>query len=118
MTDDDTAQEIAEIEADMADDFAGYQGDTAKQERYGQLLQAREAGTVAPAKPDADSVRRDELVKLMADQRSIYWKGSQSDKLQQEYRDLLGAERPPAQGAGAARAQAVQVWRPTPQFFG
>ncbi len=96
---DDIDTEIAEIEDSMSDDFAGYQGDTAKQERYGALLAAQEAGTAAPAKPSADAVRKGELEALMKDDRSVYWTGSQSDRLQNEYRGLLEAEDKPASPA-------------------
>ena len=108
--DDDIAQEIETIETDMADDFAGYQGNAAKQARYGELLAAQEAGTAAPAQPDAATARRTEIEGMMGDPRSPYWKGSKADKLQAEYRSLLGDERPRAQAnAVGADRQAVAL---------
>ena len=43
--------EIAQIESDMAADINGYFKDAAKVERYGQLIEAKETGTPAPAGP-------------------------------------------------------------------
>lgn len=107
---DDVVTEIQEIEDSMADDFAAYQGDTATQERYAGLLRAQEAGGPAPPRPDAATARRTEIEKLMADPHSKYWRGSRSEAIQAEYRDLLDGERPPAQAdAGGADQQAVQV---------
>ncbi len=96
MADDDIDidQEIEAIEAGMSDDFAGYQADTAKQARYGNLLAAQEAGTEAPPKPSAAAERLGEIELMMADRHSPYWKaGATGDGLQAEYRRLLNGER-------------------------
>ena len=104
MSDDtDIDTEIQAIEDGMADDFTAYEADPALKERYGALLEARDAGTTAPAKPDAATVRRGELETLMGDRHSPYWSGSKAERLQQEYRELLGDERPAGdQGEGRA----------------
>ena len=72
---DDIDTEIAEIEGGMAEDNAAYWNDPAKQERYGQLLEAREAGEQTPPAPDKNAARRGELQEMMGDQHSPYWKG-------------------------------------------
>ncbi len=108
MADDiDINAEIEEIEAGMEADNAAYWDDNLLQERYGQLLAAKESGSPAPAGPDAATARRAEIETLMADPRSKYWRGSRSEAIQAEYRDLIAVDGEP--GAPAPADQAVAL---------
>ena len=55
-----------------------------------------------PAAPDENAERKEEIRELMADTRGPYWNGPKAERLQAEYRNLLGAEVPP--GSNAAQA--------------
>lgn len=55
-----------------------------------------------PAAPDATANRKEEIQTLMADQGGEYWQGPKAERLQAEYRNLLGTEVP----AGSNAAQA------------
>ncbi len=81
-------QEIAQLEEDMAADIDGYFKDAAKVERYGQLIEAKETGTSAPAGPSTNQQRKAELEKMMAapGNSSPYW---HDEELQREYAALL-----------------------------
>ncbi len=71
----------------MADDnTADWKGDLP--DRYGALLEEKEAGTPAPAGPSANAQRIAEIEKLMAEpaNSSEYW---HSEKLQAEYLALI-----------------------------
>jgi len=103
MTDNDNAlvpsidQEIATIETKMAEDSRAYWHDPALQRRYGELLKARETGTV----PAVAGARKAEIEKMMAGgTASEYW---HSPQLQQEYRAILDAEAGGAPSPGAPR---------------
>ena len=66
MADDiDINAEIEEIEAGMEADNAAYWDDNLLQERYGQLLAAKESGSPAPAGPDAAT--RPRKVSMLSD---------------------------------------------------
>lgn len=88
MTDIDS--EIAGIEADMAlGDSSEYWHDTAKQERYGQLLGARDSGTPAPAiNPNRQRIAEIEKDMAGPGNSSKYW---HSIDMQAEYRRRLEA---------------------------
>lgn len=86
----DTDAEIANIERTIANDSAAYWQSQWTQDRYAELLAAREAGQPAAA-PDANAERRAEIERLISDNSSEYWQGRDSERLQQEYHDLITA---------------------------
>ena len=94
-------QEIAQLEGEIADPlgktFEGpwnshYTHNVAKQERYSQLIEARDSGAAAAPSPSAavsragGAMRLAELEGLMQEDNGEYW---HSEKLQAEYRNLI-----------------------------
>jgi hypothetical protein len=98
------AQEIAVIEGRIATDRRGYFRDEAAQGRYRELVDAREAGTPAPAGPSKNSLEMREIEKLMGERNSKYWRGREAAGLQARYRELISGEH-----AGVN----VDAWRMT-----
>ena len=91
---DDVAGEIAAIEKTMGEDNRAYWKDPAMQERYGELLEARESGEAARAPPEAapkSSERMIEIEALMKDANGVYW---HDQELQDEYRALAEGVEP------------------------
>ena len=97
------ATEIATIESGMRTDLAAYMRDVPTQERYRDLIRARDGGGPAPASPSPVTARRREIEKMMADPRSGYWR---DEALQAEYYALVSGQqreaRPAASSATAA----------------
>lgn len=91
--------EIAGIERTMAENPRAYWSDDGLQNKYRGLLHARESGGSVTAPP---SSRRAAIEKLMSDTRSDYWRGPDSERLQNEYRAILEREAGHSSPAAAA----------------
>jgi hypothetical protein len=87
---DAASQEIAVIEGRMTSDRAGYLRDEGMQQRYRDLLDAREAGAPA-ALPAKSGGRIAEIEAVMKADRARYFR---DEALQREYHDLLAAAHP------------------------
>jgi hypothetical protein len=115
---------ITKAEAALrADNGRAYWTDSALRENYASAMARREAArqahldaahapapqpapqaapgpSAAPQAPPVD--RRAELVELMGDQRSAYWRGPQAEAMQQEFRNLVVPAEAPASAPAAA----------------
>ncbi len=60
----------------------------------GERLPEETTADNLPAAPDDNADRKEEIQTLMADQGGDYWQGPKAERLQAEYRNLLGAEVP------------------------
>ena len=83
------AQEIATIERQVG--TADYWRSEPMQQRYRDLLDARDAGGAVPASPSAAEQRIAAIERMMRDPRSEYWRGERPSNLQAEYRHLWAA---------------------------
>ena len=89
---DGSSQELAELNAKMADSSSDYwKGPNAKrnQERWAELHGQGVTAAVAPIADGAVKQRIAELEGLLAKTNSAYWKGPNALALQKEYHDLL-----------------------------
>jgi hypothetical protein len=61
------------------------------------------ASSAPPAPAPAPVDRRAEIVGMMGDQRSAYWRGPQAEAMQQEFRNLVVPPEAPASAPGPAQ---------------
>ena len=100
----DGAAEIAAIEQTMRTDFRAYQGDAVMQNRYGDLLAARDAG-VAPGSVNTGDVGAEiaSIEKTMVTDYRTYYNDAE---MQSKYLELLKSR----EGVGSsAKPNAVDV---------
>jgi hypothetical protein len=107
------AQEIAAIEATLRRDPRAYWRDAALQARHRDLIDAQRGATPAPAPVAANEKRLAALHALMRDRASPYWRGPDAERLQAEYRALVGDEALPERQSGALANRNIAELRRT-----